>query len=115
MWLQYEAFDPPLTWWIMEANNLYIHSSTRPYSKNRMAKTSLRIRVQFRPYFGLQSFSASAPLVANRVFLPPFVANAFAKCSNLGIRKFKDFYIAITFASFQQLFGQILNSQSGLF
>lgn len=41
--------------------------------------------------------------MANRVFLPPLVDNAFVKCSNLGIRKFKDFYIANTFASFQQL------------
>lgn len=74
-----------------------IHSSTRPYTENRMAKTSLRIWIQFRPYYGLQSFSA------NRVSLPPLVAKAFVKCSNVGIRKFKDFYIAITFASFQQL------------
>lgn len=59
----------------------------------RPTTCTFRIWVQFRPYFGLQSFSASAPLVAN----------AFVKRSNLGIRKFKDFYIAITFASFQQL------------
>lgn len=59
-----------------------IHSSTFPYTKNRILKTSVRIWVQFRHYFGLQSFSALAPWVANHVFPPSSVDNAFVKCSN---------------------------------
>ena len=113
-WLQYEAFDSPPTWLLMEVNSVKpvslsalvyspIQSSTSPYTKNRIVKTSLRIWVQFRRYFGLQSFSAYAPLAANHAFPPSLVDGAFVRWSILGIKNFKDLYIDNVFASFQQL------------
>lgn len=112
--LQYEAFEPPLTWLVIESNSAKpvslkallhspIHSSTSPYTKNVIVKTSLRIWVQFWRYFGLQSFSTYAPLAANHAFPPSLTDGVFLRWERLGINTFKDLYIDNVFASFQQL------------
>lgn len=113
-WLQYEAFEPPPTWLVIESNSAKpvslkallhspIHSSTSPYTKNVIVKTSLRIWVQFRRYFGLQSFSTYAPLAANHAFPLSLTDGLFLRWEKLGINTFKDLYIDNVFASFQQL------------
>lgn len=110
-WLQYEAFDPPPAWLVMEVGSANpvslkalvhspVHSSTLPYTKNVMVKASLRIWVQFERYFGPQTFSIYAPLAANHAF-PPSLIDGF------GIHNFKDFYIDNVFATFQQLSDKI--------
>ena len=80
-----------------------ILSSTSPYTKNAIVKKSLKIWVQFRRYFGLQSFSINAPLAANHIFQPSLVDGAFLAWSDLGIETFKDLFVDNIFASFQQL------------
>ena len=113
-WIMYKFLDPPPTWLVMEANSAGpvslmaltyspILSSTSPYTKNVIVKKSLKIWVQFRRHFGLQSFSINAPLAANHVFHPSLVDGAFSTWSGLGIRTFKDLFVENVFASFQQL------------
>ena len=113
-WLEYEAFDPPPIWLVMEARSANpvslkalvhspIHSSTLPYTKNVIVKASLRIWVQFKRYFGLQTFSVYAPLAANHAFPPSLIDCVFLRWSNFGIHNFKDLYINNVFATFQQL------------
>lgn len=80
-----------------------IHSSSFPYTKNVIVKTSLRIWVQFKRYFGLQTFSIYAPLAANHAFPPSLIDSVFLRWTNFGIHNFKDLYINKVFASFQQL------------
>lgn len=58
---------------------------------------------QFKRHFGLQTFSTSAPLVANHALPPSISDGAFSTLSNLGIKRFKDLYVDNIFASFQQL------------
>ena len=79
-----------------------IHSSTFPYTKN-VIKTSLKIWVQFKRYFGLQTFSVYAPLAANYAFPPSLMDSVFLRWTHFGIHNFKDLYINNVFATFQQL------------
>jgi len=113
-WLQYEAFDPHPAWLVMEVGSAKlvtlkalvhspIHSSTFPYTKNVIVKTSLRIWVQFKRHFGLQTYSIYAPLAVNHAFPPFLIDIVFLRWKNFGIHNFKDLYIDNVFASFQQL------------
>lgn len=116
-WLQLDTLDSPSAWLVIEANSfcsvslkalLYssIHCSTSSYTKNMIVKTSPRVWVQFKCYFGLQTFSALVPLAANLVFLPSVTDDAFSVWSRYGIKTFRDLYIDNVFASFQQLSGK---------
>ena len=80
-----------------------IHSSTFPYTKNVIVKTSLRIWVHFKRYFGIQTFFVYAPLAANYAFPPSLMDSVFLRWTNFGIHNFKDLYINNVFATFQQL------------
>ncbi len=113
-WLQYEPFDPPPAWLVFEASSAKpvslkalvhspIHSSTFSYTKNVIVKTSLRVWVQFKRFFGLQTFSVYAPLAANHAFPPSLINSVFLRWTNLGIHNFKDLYVNDVFATFQQL------------
>lgn len=100
-WTLYKTFDPPPAWLSMEAISAGhvslralahspILSTTAPYTKNTIVKKSLKIWVQFRRHFGLQSYSVNAPLAANHAFHPSLVDGVFSAWSNLGIITFKD-------------------------
>lgn len=109
-WLQYEAFDPPPAWLVMEVGSAnpvslkaLVHSPVHSSTKNVMVKASLRIWVQFECYFGLQTFSIYAPLAANHAFPPSLIDGVFSRWITFGIRNFKDFYIDNVAAAFQQL------------
>lgn len=113
-WFRSDAFHPPPAWLAMESFSskpvsltALVHSpincSFSPYVKNIIVKTTLRIWNQFKRHFGLQTFSTSAPLVANHAFAPSISDGAFSIWSNLGIKQFKDLYVDNIFASFQQL------------
>ena len=113
-WILYRTLNSPPSWLSMEAISAGsvslralayspILSSTSPYTKNVIVKKSLRIWVQFRRHFGLQSYSINAPLAANHVFQPSLMDGAFLAWSDLGITSFKDLFFDNVFASFQQL------------
>lgn len=80
-----------------------INRSFSPYTKNYIVKTSLRIWRQFRRYYGLQTFSMSAPIASNFAFSPSMMDNTFSQWATYGLSMFKDLYIDDVFASFQQL------------
>lgn len=95
-WLQYEPLDPMPTWVTMEAFSTkpvslkaVVHSSTlsstSPYSKNVLVRTSLRIWAQFKRCFGLQSFSIRVPIATNHTFPPSLVDDAFSVWSSHSI------------------------------
>uniref|UniRef100_A0AAY4CWH0 Reverse transcriptase n=1 Tax=Denticeps clupeoides TaxID=299321 RepID=A0AAY4CWH0_9TELE len=103
-WLQSEPSDAQINWLAIEANSVkptslraLVHSailsSTLPYTKNRIVRTTLRIWVQFKRYFGLQTSSTYAPLAANHQFPPSLVDDLFSMWSKAGIHSFKDLYI----------------------
>lgn len=55
-----------------------------PYTENMLnVKTSLKIWVQFKQYFVLQSFSSYAPLSTNHVFPPSLSDSVFSNWERL--------------------------------
>lgn len=87
-WLLYEDIEAPLSWLVLEANSTHpvilkallhapIVSSTTIYTKNVIVASCLKIWVQFRRHFGLQTHSMRAPLEVNHVFPPFLLDNTF--------------------------------------
>lgn len=73
------------------------------YRYNPIVHHSLRIWIQCRKRFGLQSMSSRAPISCNHMFPPSLLDSAFKIWSDKGISSFKDLYIDKVFASFTQL------------
>uniref|UniRef100_A0A3B5RAA6 Reverse transcriptase domain-containing protein n=1 Tax=Xiphophorus maculatus TaxID=8083 RepID=A0A3B5RAA6_XIPMA len=115
-WLQSDSPSSP-AWLVMEANSVKpvslaallhspLQSSTKPYTSNKLVDASLRLWMQFRRHFGLQSLSVYSPIASNHTFQPSLTDGIFLSWRRTGILTFHDMYIDNTFASFQQISGK---------
>ena len=73
------------------------------YTHNPVVTHSIKIWIQFRRSFTLNSLSLFAPITKNHMFPPSVLDGAFGVWSRNGIHSLQDLYVDNNFASFEQL------------
>ena len=83
--------------------------------ENPVVAHTIKIWVEFRKHFGLQSASLQAPILSNHLFTPSVSDLAFRAWHGNGIRLVQDLYLNKIFASFKQLSEKYLMPRSHMF
>lgn len=68
---------------------------------NPVVHNSVKIYIQFRKHFNLQSMSLSSPIASNTFFFPSMLDATFHVWQRQGLKRFKDLYIGNSYTSFE--------------
>ena len=86
------------------------------FINNQVARSTLKIRYQFRQHFKFKSESFLAPLLRNHLFRPALTDSTFFAWHNKGLKCFNDIYKDVFFfCSFPDLSGEFHLPPSHLF